>query len=217
MRRAVILALTSCCLAIYLLQDSKKVGQSPTVEALTSSADRSTSPSGQSLTEALAPPITLASQESIPESTRTAETEPKLDPSALESPINVPPRPTDPEVQVFKQMREDLASDDPTRQHAAAFALLGGALATILTFEGRPGDPAKGSMKPGSPEERVLGVNGRLYRFSATDYPALDALNAFYDRNKAGLQNGVPVPIPDEIKAQILQLADYALAIKQGR
>ncbi len=91
-------------------------------------------------------------------------------------------------------------------------------IATILEFEGRGGEWGGGptSMEPSSKDERVINLNGGVFRFSASEFPAFDRITIFNRQNRVREGDAHIVPFPDDIRREAELLLSHAISTAQN-
>ena len=120
--------------------------------------------------------------------------------------------------QVLARFREELLSEDPFTSRKGTNAFVMRAIATVMEFEGRPGDwsGSNPSMKAETREQRVIFVNGGIYRFDTAEFPVLDSLLKF-NRASPVRNNGQTVPLSEGLLSSIMELGDYAIVVASSR
>ena len=211
-----LLALAAVILALFLVAERRAADRDPLSIGNGAESNRGR---GHNQTDAVQEEIRTSARfplDSEYSAVTSAVSEPDVDDSA-----ELPVRALSENALALAPMIADLTSGDSAREHRAAYPLLGRSVATILDFQGRGGTAtgdARFSMKPISPTEQVVAVNGKVYRFEDAEFPAWGLLVGYYGFNQPG---SPPVntanPLPDALRAEILNLAEYASAIARGQ
>ena len=116
------------------------------------------------------------------------------------------------------RMRDGLLSDDTVLSRRMGPIGVMRSIATILEFEGRGGEWGGGatSMKPSTKDERVISLNGGIYRFKASEFPAFDQITTFNKKNRVKDGDSQITPFPEDMLREAELLLSYAISTAQN-